>query len=168
MRTWLLARVHLGTVAVLFVLTLSACLLVAGLPRAMQTSYDEALRRALTTAPAVQTDLTVTVESHGQNEDLRERAQFDSRDRLWREILPAGLRPLTTGAGHMSAKTTLTPITGTSGGAYVNLGWLSDADRRVDWVQGGRPARPPRAPTRARRSPSSRSGSSRRPCPRWA
>ncbi|MFB4266907.1 FtsX-like permease family protein [Nonomuraea sp. GTA35] len=142
MRIWLLARVHLGTVAVLFVLTLSACLLVAGLPRGMQASYDEALRRALTTAPAVQTDLTVTVESHGQGEDLRERAQFDSRDRLWREILPAGLRPLTTGAGHMSAKTSLTPITGTSGGAYVNLGWLSDADRRVDWVAGRAPGAP--------------------------
>jgi putative ABC transport system permease protein len=141
-RIWLLARVHLGTVAVLFVLTLSACLLVAGLPRGMQASYDEALRRALTTAPAVQSDLTVTVESHGQGEDLRERAQFDSRDRLWREILPAGLRPLTTGAGHMSAKTSLTPITGTSGGAYVNLGWLSDADRRVDWVAGRAPGAP--------------------------
>ncbi|MGW3344735.1 FtsX-like permease family protein [Nonomuraea rubra] len=146
MRTWLLARVHLGTVAVLFVLTLSACLLVAGLPRAMQASYDEALQRALTSAPAAQADLTVAVESHGRAEDLRERAQFDSRERLWREIMPATLRPLTTGAGHMSAKTSLTPITGTGGGAYVNLGWLSDADQRVDWVRG----RPPGAPATSR------------------
>ncbi|NJP89883.1 hypothetical protein HCN51_10570 [Nonomuraea sp. FMUSA5-5] len=142
MRTWLLARVHLGTVAVLFVLTLSACVLVAGLPRAAQSSYDEALRRALTAAPAVQADLTVATQSSGRPEDLRERAQFDSRERLWREIVPAGLRPLTTGAGHMSAKTELTPVTGTSGGMYVNLGWLSDADRRVDWVQGRAPGAP--------------------------
>lgn len=142
MRIWLLARVHLGTVAVLFVLTLSACLLVSGLPRTTQASYDEALRRALTGAPAVQTDLTVTAESFRRGEDLRERAQFDSRERLWRELLPAPLRPLTAGGGHMSAKTTLTPVTGTGGKAYVNLGWLSDADRRVDWVQGQAPGAP--------------------------
>ncbi|GAA2205739.1 hypothetical protein GCM10009850_011970 [Nonomuraea monospora] len=142
MRIRLLARMHLGTMAVLSVLTLSACLLVAGLPRATQGSYDEALRRALNAAPAAQTDLTVTVESHGQGEDLRERAQFDTRERLWREITPAGLRPLTTGAGHMSAKTSLTPVTGTGGGMYVNLSWLSDADRRVDWVGGRAPGAP--------------------------
>ncbi|MFC5825441.1 FtsX-like permease family protein [Nonomuraea insulae] len=142
MRIWLLARVHLGTVAVLFVLTLSACLLVAGLPRAMQASYDEALRRSLTAAPAVQADLTVAVESGSREEDLRERAQFDSRARLWREIVPAELRPLTTAPGHMNAKTTLTPMTGTGGQTYLNLGWLSDADRRVDWVQGRAPGAP--------------------------
>ncbi|MEV4173440.1 FtsX-like permease family protein [Nonomuraea sp. NPDC049709] len=142
MRTWLLARVHLGTVAVLFVLTLSACLLVAGLPRATQASYDEALRRSLTAAPALQADLTVAVASGSREEDLRERSQFDSRERLWREILPPDLRPLTRASGHMSAKTTLTPIAGTSGGAFINLGWLSDADRRVDWVRGQAPGAP--------------------------
>ncbi|MFC7588650.1 hypothetical protein ACFQYP_36800 [Nonomuraea antimicrobica] len=168
MRIWLLARVHLGPVAVLFVLTLSACLLVAGLPRATQAAYDEALRRALSATPAVQADLTVAVESRSPEEDLHERAQFDSRDRLWREILPGELRPLVTGAGHMSAKTTLTPITGTGGKSYLNLGWLSDGERRVDWVRGRAPARPPPCGTKARRSPCSRSGSSRRPCGRWA
>ncbi|SEF68168.1 FtsX-like permease family protein [Nonomuraea solani] len=142
MRILLLARVHLGTVAVLFVLTLSACLLVAGLPRAMQASYDEALRRALGAAPAVQTDLTVTVESRSPDEDLRERTQFDSRDSLWREIVPPDLRPLLPRTGHMSAKTTLTPITGTSGQSYINLGWLSDAAERVEWVQGRVPGAP--------------------------
>ncbi|GAA3705765.1 hypothetical protein GCM10022224_084030 [Nonomuraea antimicrobica] len=142
MRIWLLARVHLGPVAVLFVLTLSACLLVAGLPRATQAAYDEALRRALSATPAVQADLTVAVESRSPEEDLHERAQFDSRDRLWREILPGELRPLVTGAGHMSAKTTLTPITGTGGKSYLNLGWLSDGERRVDWVRGRAPGAP--------------------------
>ncbi|WP_043640597.1 FtsX-like permease family protein [Nonomuraea candida] len=142
MRIWLLAREHLGTVAVLFVLTLSACLLVAGLPRATQSSYDEALRRSLSDAPAVQADLTVAVESRGRGEDFLERAQFDSRERLWRELLPPHLRPLTAAGGHMSAKTTLTPITGTGGGTYLNLGWLSDADRRVKWVQGREPGAP--------------------------
>ncbi|MFI7613991.1 FtsX-like permease family protein [Nonomuraea terrae] len=146
MRIGLLARVHLGTVAVLSVLTLSACVLVAGLPKAVQASYDEALRRALSTAPAVTADLTVTTMSRGADEDLRERGQFDTRDRLWREILPAALRPLVqpagTGTSHMSAKTTLTPLTGTGGRTYLNLGWLSDAERRVTWVEGRAPAAP--------------------------
>ncbi|TDD12287.1 FtsX-like permease family protein [Nonomuraea deserti] len=139
MRFWRLAREQLGPMGVLLVLTSCACLLVAGLPRATQASYDEALRRALSSAPAVLADLTVTMESSSREEDLRERAPFDSFDRLWREIMPARLRPLAAAGGHMSAKTIRTPITGTSGQSYINLGWLSDADRRVDWVRGRAP-----------------------------
>ncbi|MET7329941.1 FtsX-like permease family protein [Nonomuraea sp. NPDC005650] len=142
MRIALLARAHLGTMAVLFVLALSACLLVAGLPRAMQASFDEALRRSLVAAPAVQADLTVSVESRSSEEDLHERGQFDARDRRWRKILPTALRPMAVGAGHMSAKTINTPVTGTRGHTHMNLGWLSDADRRVDWVEGRAPGSP--------------------------
>ncbi|MEV0620864.1 FtsX-like permease family protein [Nonomuraea sp. NPDC050404] len=142
MRIWLLARTLLGAVSVLFVLTLSACLLVSGLPRVTQGSYDEALRRALAAAPAVQADLTVTTESHGPEGDLIERRQFDARERLWRQVLPPELRPLVAGDGHMSAKTSLTPISGTGGSTYLNLGWLSDAERRVRWVQGREPGAP--------------------------
>ncbi|MEO3868339.1 FtsX-like permease family protein [Nonomuraea sp. B12E4] len=142
MRILRLARLHLGPMAVLFVLALTACVLVAGLPRVMQASFDEALRRALTGAPAVQSDLVVTVESRSPEEDLHERAQFVTRDRRWREILPPTLRPMVAPGGHMSAKTTLTPVTGSNGGQYVNLGWLSDADRRVGWVQGRAPGAP--------------------------
>ncbi|TMR18554.1 FtsX-like permease family protein [Nonomuraea turkmeniaca] len=136
MRFPLPVRAHAGTLAVLVALTAVACLLVAGLPRATQASFDEALRRALTTAPAVQTDLTVASEPV---EDLRERAQFESLYRHWQHSVPAALRPLITPDGHMSAKTSRTPVTGTGGGTYINLGWLSDADRRVDWVQGRMP-----------------------------
>ncbi|MEV4392378.1 FtsX-like permease family protein [Nonomuraea sp. NPDC049607] len=146
MRIPLLARTHLGAVAVLFVLTLSACLLVAGLPRAMQLSFDQALRDALRTATAEQTDLTVAVASMSKEEDLHERDQFESRDRRWRQLVPPALRPLVvpsgTGDSHMSAKTALTPIQGSGGTMFMNLGWLSDADRRVDWAQGRAPGKP--------------------------
>ncbi|MEU1728095.1 FtsX-like permease family protein [Actinomadura sp. ATCC 39365] len=146
MRIPLLARTHLGAVAVLFVLTLSACLLVAGLPRAMQSSFDQALREALRTAPAEQADLTVTVASMSKEEDLHERDQFESRDRRWRQLVPPALRslvvPAGTGDSHMSAKTVVTPINGSGGTMFMNLGWLSDADRRVDWVQGQAPGKP--------------------------
>ncbi|MER6944891.1 FtsX-like permease family protein [Nonomuraea sp. NPDC000554] len=143
MKTLLLARVHLGVVAVLSVLTLSACLLVAGLPRAMQGSFDDALRRTLRSALAQQVDLTVRFESHGAEEDLRERGQFDSRDKEFRGLVPAALKPLVsppgTGTGHMSAETFDTPVNGAGGSTYLNLGWLSDADRRVSWVAGRAP-----------------------------
>ncbi|WP_406673330.1 FtsX-like permease family protein [Nonomuraea sp. N2-4H] len=142
MRIGLLSRVHLGPLAVLFALTLSACLLISGLPRATESAYDEALRRALAGAPGVQTDLTVTVGTWSPAVDLRERAQFDSRMRVWQKILPATLRPLVTGPGHMNAKTAATPIAGTGGSSYLNLGWLSDADQRVEWVQGKAPGAP--------------------------
>ena len=145
MRIWLLAREHRAMMIVLLVLASSACLLAAGLPRAMQASYDEALHRKLTTAPAELADLTVTQEVRAREHELHERREFAASDRLWREALPAPLRTLVSG-GHMSAKTYLTPITGTSGQAYLNLGWLSDADRRVTWVAG----RPPGAPSTMR------------------
>ncbi|MGN9838003.1 FtsX-like permease family protein [Nonomuraea sp. H19] len=137
MRIWLPARVHAGTLVVLFALTAVACLLVAGLPRATQASFDEALRRSLGAAPAVQADLTVAAQRH-----LRTRGEFDDFDRRWRRIVPPALRPLLAATGHMSVKTTLTPVTGTGGKTYINLGWLSDAGRYVEWVRGRAPGKP--------------------------
>ncbi|MEU6712508.1 FtsX-like permease family protein [Nonomuraea sp. NPDC046802] len=143
MRVALLARVHLGTVGVLFSLTLVACLLVAGLPRAMQGAFDDALRRSLATASAAQADLTVTMVPQSRDAKLmRERGQFDALDRQWRNLTPPALRSVLAGSGHMSAKTSLTPVTGTGGKRYINLGWVSDADRRVDWVRGRAPGDP--------------------------
>ncbi|SEG15773.1 putative ABC transport system permease protein [Nonomuraea solani] len=144
MRIPLGLRVHAGTSALLVVLTAVACLLVSGLPRMMQASFDEALRRALTTAAAVQTDLTVTGEPAAPNGDLHQRARFEDHDAQWRRLLPAALRSLIRPGGHMSAKTVRTPAAATISGAvtYINLGWLSDADRRVDWVEGREPGGP--------------------------
>ncbi|MFG1944130.1 FtsX-like permease family protein [Nonomuraea sp. NPDC048826] len=147
MRIPLGARSHAGTSALLAVLTAVACLLVAGLPRMTQASFDEALRRALTAAPAVRTDVTVTGVPGTADGELHQRARFEDVDARWRGLLPATLRPLIRADGHMSAKTVRTPVTGAGGTAFVNLGWLSDADRRVDWVEG----RPPGAPSTTRR-----------------
>ncbi|GAA4519928.1 MULTISPECIES: FtsX-like permease family protein [Nonomuraea] len=134
-------RTHPGTTALLAVLTAVACLLVAGLPRLTQASFDEALRRSLATADAVQTDLTVSGQPVTLDGDLHERARFEAGDRHWRGLLPAALRPLIRPDGHVSAKTVRTPVTGTRG-TFVNLGWLSDAGRRVDWIQGREPGEP--------------------------
>ncbi|MDA0632723.1 hypothetical protein OUY22_04785 [Nonomuraea sp. MCN248] len=142
MRIPLGARAHAGTAALLAVLTVAACLLLSGIPRTTQASFDEALRRALVAAPAVETDLTVVGEVALREGELRERAQFEAADRRWRGFLPAALRPLIRPGGHMSAKTVSTPVTGSRGTTFVNLGWLSDADRRVDWTAGRRPGAP--------------------------
>ncbi|GGO66218.1 FtsX-like permease family protein [Nonomuraea cavernae] len=146
MRILPLARAHLGTMAVLAVLTLSACLLVAGLPRLVQGSFDDALRESLRGAGASQVDLTVRVAANSREDDLIERAQFDSRDAEYRALLPGPLRPLVVPAGastgHASAKTYDTPVRGSGGMRFVNLAWLSDADRRVRWIDGRAPGAP--------------------------
>ncbi|MEU8244774.1 FtsX-like permease family protein [Nonomuraea sp. NPDC048916] len=143
MRILLGVRAHAGTSALLVVLTTVACLLVTGLPRTMQASFDEALRRSLATAAAVQTDLTVAGEPFRPGGDLHERAQFEAGDLHWRRLLPAALRPLIRPAGHMSAKTFRARVVGTGRAqTFINLGWLSDADRRVDWVRGRKPGKP--------------------------
>ncbi|WP_214322050.1 hypothetical protein [Nonomuraea sediminis] len=146
MRPLQLARVHLGAVAVLCLLTLSACFLVAGLPRTLQASFDAAMRDTLGRAPAEQLDLAVRSVSNTRADDLTELGQFQDRENRFRKVLPAPLRPMVqpqgSGTSHFSAKTFQTPVHGSNGKTFVNLGWLSDADKRVDWVQ-GRPPGPP-------------------------
>ncbi|MGP4096345.1 FtsX-like permease family protein [Nonomuraea sp. KM90] len=143
MRIPLGVRAHAGTSALLVVLTAVACLLVAGLPRTMQASFDDALRRSLTEAVAVRTDLTVAGAPALPAGELHSRAEFESGDLHWRRLIPAALRPLIGPGGHLSAKTYRTPAGGTSGTrTFVNLGWLSDAARRVDWVRGRAPGEP--------------------------
>ncbi|MFI7610380.1 FtsX-like permease family protein [Nonomuraea terrae] len=143
MRIPLGVRAHAGTLTLLVVLTAVACLLVAGLPRTMQASFDEALRRSLTEAAAVRTDLTVTGAPALPPGELHSRAEFEGGGLGWRRLLPAALRPLIGPGGHISAKTARTPVNETSWTrAFVNLGWLSDAGRRVDWVRGRAPGKP--------------------------
>ncbi|NBE95915.1 FtsX-like permease family protein [Nonomuraea sp. KC401] len=137
-------RAHAGTSALLVVLTVVACLLVAGLPRTMQASFDEALLRSLAGTAAVRTDLTVTAAPARPAGELHSRAEFESAARQWRRLLPVALRPLIGRGGHISAKTFRTPVDEAVGPrrTFVNLGWLSDAGRRVDWVRGRAPGKP--------------------------
>ncbi|MGW7479981.1 FtsX-like permease family protein [Nonomuraea muscovyensis] len=141
-----LARAQFGAMVVLALLTLSACALLAGLPRLVQDSFDANLHQSLRAAMASQVDLAVRVESRSRQEDLREPSQFAARDQRFRSILPAALRPMVgpaaTGTGHMSAKTWGTPVQGSGGMTFVNLGWLSDAERRVRWSEGRAPGAP--------------------------
>ncbi|WP_049574881.1 FtsX-like permease family protein [Nonomuraea sp. SBT364] len=141
-----LARVHLGAMAVLLALTLSACLLVAGLPRLTQAAFDDALHEALLKAPAERIDLTTTMTSDSPAQDLGDARQFEKLHGDLRELLPAPLDRLIASAGastgHSAAKTYGTPVEGSGGKRYINLAWLSDRERRVTWVEGRAPGDP--------------------------
>src|SRR5690606_8490388 len=53
--------------------------------------------------------------------------------------VPEALAKVAGGDVHASAKTYDTPVHGTGGSRYVNLGWLSDGARHVQWVEGREP-----------------------------
>ncbi|MEV4890658.1 hypothetical protein AB0K48_14820 [Nonomuraea sp. NPDC055795] len=146
MKTLRLARVHPGALAMLAVLTLSACLLIAGMPRMMQGAFNRAMAQDLDAAPAQQADLTALASSHGIRQDIGSVEQFERWDVELRALVPAGLRtvvrPAGAGTSHMSAKTSRTPVHNTGGMRYINLAWLSDADRRVQWTEGRAPGKP--------------------------
>ncbi|MEV0585978.1 FtsX-like permease family protein [Nonomuraea sp. NPDC050310] len=143
MKALLLARVNAGAVAVLAVLTLSACLLVGGLPRAMQASFDDALRKDLRAAGADQIDLTVRYEPRGGDSGISSHEQFTQFDKAFRDELPPALSRIVTppgaGTSHLSLKSVNTPMVGTTT-KFLNVGWLSNGDRQVTWVEGRAPA----------------------------
>ncbi|MCG5211894.1 FtsX-like permease family protein [Streptosporangium soli] len=148
MNAVLLARVHRAPVAVLAILVLSASLLIAGLPRMMQAAYDDALGHLLDQTSATQTDLLIGRSPATTLDVLTEPAQFATANQTWWRLLPPELRAVTDqGPGsraHYNAKTAGTPVAGLLGrramsGQFVNLGWLSDADRRVRFVRGTPP-----------------------------
>ncbi|GAA4046126.1 FtsX-like permease family protein [Nonomuraea soli] len=148
MNSGVLARVHAGAVAVLALLTLSATLLVSGLPRAMNGAFDDALSRKLDSVTAREVDLSVRFQpGSGNGLGMRDRSAFEQRDRLVRSELPRPLsaivRPPGSGTSHMSLRTLAAPVMGAPD-KYLDMGWMSDAAQRIEWV-GGAPPGPPRA-----------------------
>ncbi|MDF5754097.1 FtsX-like permease family protein [Spongiactinospora sp. TRM90649] len=145
----LATRVHPGAAAVLAVLTLSASLLIGGLPRAVQGAYDAALHDVMNGSPATRTDLIVTQTPQTAEETIPTADGFSSADRRWWGLLSPELRAVAESGPasrtHYSAKTEQTPVSGRAGPGhqnyqFVNIGWLSDAERRVRYVEGKPPA----------------------------
>ncbi|GAA0929129.1 FtsX-like permease family protein [Nonomuraea longicatena] len=139
-----LARMHVGALVVLSLLTLTTSLLVAGLPRTMQGAFDLALEKELAAAAGQQADLAVRYEpSSDPASRLTDPAAFATVDATLRGRLPDLLKrvlaPPGRGGAHMSAKTWDTPVAGTGGTRYVNLAWMSDSGQHVEWVAGRAP-----------------------------
>ncbi|MBB6475081.1 FtsX-like permease family protein [Sphaerisporangium rubeum] len=158
MNPLLLLRVHRGTAALLAVLTLSAALLIAALPRVAEASYDDALHSILTGTSAGLTDLTVSRRTQGPQNQITAEGGFQKLDREWRESLPPSLASLMDtrpgNTSHYSAKTVGTPVADRVGPGHlplqlVDVAWLSGADQRIRYVDGVPPGPPtvvPRVP----------------------
>ncbi|MET8138870.1 FtsX-like permease family protein [Sphaerisporangium sp. NPDC005288] len=150
MNPLLLLRVHRGAATVLALLALSATLLVCALPRAFERSYDDALHGVLDDTAASLTDVTVEVRAPSTSALGTENA-FAAGDRHFRGLLPAPVaQVMDHGPGadsHYGAKTIGTPVAGRlEGGArpyqYVDMAWLSGANRRIRYVAGAPPGAP--------------------------
>ncbi|MEU7897538.1 hypothetical protein AB0B45_32365 [Nonomuraea sp. NPDC049152] len=140
MKILTLMRAHAGAAAVLSVLTLSACLLLSGMPRALQLAYDRGLRQTLAATTAQDRDLRVLAQNATP---IRRRAELAARDQTFRALLPPELAAIATSGGtsHFSVRTVDTPAFDRPK-QYVNVAWLSDFDRRLTWVEGGEPGPP--------------------------
>ncbi|TKK89065.1 hypothetical protein FDA94_11165 [Herbidospora galbida] len=158
MNVWQLVKVHRGTALVLALLSLSASLLLAALPRGYERAYDDAVHGMLGDVSAQVTDLAVTGRPIVPQALLNHPADFRNRYEEIAQGLPPQLRrvvvPLGQGTSHYSAKTTGTPVSGRVGGSsrsnqYVDFAWLPDATARVKWVKG----RPPGASSTLARLP---------------
>ncbi|GAA4199280.1 FtsX-like permease family protein [Microbispora amethystogenes] len=145
-------RVHQGAAAVLALLALSASLLVAGLPRRFEAAYDRAAHALLAEDPAEATDLTVALSPAVLGEHITGEEGFRTQDRRWRALVPPSLTPILDARrgddGRFAAKTFGTPVAAFLGpekrrpAEYVNLGWVSGAERRVRYVEGSPPGPP--------------------------
>ncbi|MEV8635313.1 FtsX-like permease family protein [Streptosporangium sp. NPDC051023] len=150
MNPWTLVRVNRGVAAVLGLLVLSACLLVAALPKVTQSAYDEALRDTMADSEPSRTDLVVSSRRRSSPDIPLTPETLLGMERRFREALPAELHPvvspLGTGGSHYGVYKRENPIISVDGEIrsheYLDLGWLSDSARRVRYVA-GRPPGPP-------------------------
>ncbi|WP_433539700.1 FtsX-like permease family protein [Streptosporangium sandarakinum] len=150
MNPWPLVRAHRGVAAVLLLLTLSACLLLAAVPKATRSAYDGALHDVTATAAAGVGDLVVVSPRRAGPDAPVTRGSLLAMERSLRAALPAELSAVTappgSGSGHHSLRKTREPIASVDGEPrnyqYLDLGWLSDAAARVRYVA-GRPPGPP-------------------------
>ncbi|GII78318.1 hypothetical protein Sru01_33000 [Sphaerisporangium rufum] len=147
----LLLRVHRGTATVLALLAFSAVLLVAGLPRMFERSYDTSLRGTLDQVGANITDITVAMRPPGGVAGLSGEDQLRAAYTHFVAAAPPALAAVLDrrpgGHGHSAIKTYGTPVAGRIGSPprayqYVNVAWLEGADRRVRYVAGAAPGAP--------------------------
>ncbi|MEU6743671.1 hypothetical protein [Streptosporangium sandarakinum] len=150
MNPWPLVRAHRGVAAVLLLLTLSACLLLAAVPKVTRSAYDGTLRDVTAAAAAGVGDLVVVSPRRAGPDAPVTRGSLLAMERSLRAVLPAELSAVTappgSGSGHYSLRKTREPIASVDGEPrnyqYLDLGWLSDTAARVRYVA-GRPPGPP-------------------------
>ncbi|MEV4094358.1 FtsX-like permease family protein [Streptosporangium saharense] len=150
MNAWTQVRVNRGVAAVLGLLVLSACLLVAAVPKVTQTAYDDALRVAMAGSDPSRADLVVVSKRQSVPGGPLTPAVLLDADRSFRAALPPELRPAVTardtGDSHYTVRKNENPVISVDGQVrsyqYLNLAWTSGAERQVRYVEGRPPGTP--------------------------
>ncbi|MFF4773567.1 FtsX-like permease family protein [Microtetraspora fusca] len=133
-----LLAAHRGTAALLALLTLTASLLVAGVPRALEASLDESAATMLRTSPPLTTALTVVLESTYSSDVPDGVEKVTQANDLWRAALPPNVRSVLDHTARFGYRTAWLQISATRH-RYVSLAWANDVAPQIRYVAGKAP-----------------------------
>ncbi|KAB8187846.1 FtsX-like permease family protein [Microbispora catharanthi] len=140
-----LLGVHRGVAALLATLVFGAALVVSALPRMVESSLDAAARSVIGSAPPATASLAVQFTRRFDLTPMRTTAEAARADTAWRALLPPALREVADPAPLIEI-TAPPMLINERAHRYLTLKWVSGADRRVRYVEGGPPG--PRSGTR--------------------
>ncbi|GGO07555.1 FtsX-like permease family protein [Microbispora bryophytorum] len=124
--------------ALLAALVFGAALVVSALPRMVESSLDAAARSLIGAAPPGTASLTVRHTRGFDLRPMRTTADAAGADTAWRALLPPALREVADPDPLFDFSALPVLINGQAH-RYLTLKWVSGADRRVRYVEGGPP-----------------------------
>ncbi|MEU7938373.1 FtsX-like permease family protein [Microbispora bryophytorum] len=124
--------------ALLAALVFGAALVVSALPRMVESSLDAAARSLVGAAPPGTASLTVRHTRGFDLRPMRTTADAAGADTAWRALLPPALREVADPDPLFDFSALPVLINGQAH-RYLTLKWVSGADRRVRYVEGGPP-----------------------------
>ncbi|MGW5264800.1 FtsX-like permease family protein [Microbispora sp. NPDC004025] len=133
-----LLGVHRGVAALLAALVFGAALVVSALPRMVESSLDAAASSAVGSAPPATASLAVQFTRRFDLTPMRTTAEAARADTAWRELLPPALREVADPVPFFDFAGPPMLINDRQH-RYLTLKWVSGADRRVRYVEGGPP-----------------------------
>ncbi|MBE3011642.1 hypothetical protein IL992_20910 [Microbispora sp. NEAU-D428] len=133
-----LLGVHKGVAALLAALVFGAALVVSALPRMVESSLDAGARSVIGSAPPATASLGVQFTRRFDLTPMRTTAEVAQADTAWRALFPPALREVADPAPHFDV-TAPPMLINEQTHRYLTLKWVSGADRRVRYVEGGPP-----------------------------
>ncbi|WP_169982566.1 FtsX-like permease family protein [Microbispora sp. H10836] len=133
-----LLGVHRGVAALLAALVFGAALVVSALPRMVESSLDAAARSVIGSAPPATASLAVQFTRRFDLTPMRTTAEAARADAAWRELLPPALREVADPVPFFDFSAP-PMLLNEQTHRYLTLKWVSGADRRVRYVEGGPP-----------------------------